>query len=75
MLTVTINVYNLLGRLEWTSTVTGRSDMFRSFPINWNLCDMAGRRIPRGIYVYKASITTDGQQYDTQSKRIAVAAQ
>lgn len=73
--TITISVYNLMGKLEWTTTQSGRNDMLRSFPINWNLCDMAGRRVPRGIYIYKAEITTDGKHFSTESKKLAVAAQ
>ena len=45
-----------------------------SSPINWNLSDMSGRRVNRGIYIYKALITTDGKQYSSKSKKIAVAA-
>ncbi len=75
MITVTLNVYNLMGRLEWSTTEKGRSDMFKSFPITWDLCDMAGRRVNRGIYIYQATISTDGTQYSTATKKIAVAAQ
>lgn len=73
--TITISVYNLMGKLEWTTTQSGRNDMIRSFPITWDLCDMAGRRVPRGIYIYKAEITTDGEHFATESKKLAVAAQ
>ncbi len=72
--TITVTVYNLMGQMVWTSTVSGRNDMLRSFPVKWNLCDMAGRRVNRGIYIYKASITTDGEQFSTESKKIAVTA-
>lgn len=74
-LTVTIEVFNLMGRLEWSSTVTGRSDMFTSAPVTWNLTDRAGRRVPRGIYLYRASVSADGgETVSTMSKRIAVTA-
>jgi hypothetical protein len=72
MATVTITVYNLLGQPVWTKSVTGMSDMFTSAPVTWDLCDAAGRRVQRGIYVYRASITCDGTTYNTESKRIAV---
>lgn len=75
MITVTLNVYNLLGHLVWSTTEDGRSDMFKSFPITWNLCDFGGRRVNRGIYIYKAFITTDGEQFSTATKKIAVTAQ
>lgn len=74
MITVKVGVYDLLGKEVWSETRSGRSDMFTSFPFNWNLCDNAGRRVLRGIYVYRASISTDGENFATDSKRIAVTA-
>ncbi len=72
-LKVTIAVYNLAGRLEWSETKTGPSDMFVSSPVTWNLCDGAGHRVPRGIYVYRATVSTpDGTTESSMSKRIAV---
>jgi len=74
MATVTITVYNLLGRALWSKTVTGRSDMFTTVPVTWDLTDNAGRRVGRGIYLYSATITTDGQAFTTNSRRLAVTA-
>ncbi|MDE6099406.1 MAG: type IX secretion system sortase PorU, partial [Paramuribaculum sp.] len=54
-LTVTIDIYDMLGHRVWTSTVTDRSDMFLSAPIHWDLNDMGGRRVGRGIYIYRAT--------------------
>ncbi len=74
-MTVTISVYNLMGRLVWTSTATDRSDMFSTSPINWNLLDMGGHRVPRGIYIYRASISIPGSDKEESiGKRIAVTA-
>lgn len=75
ILTVTLTIYDLMGRTQWSTTSTGRSDMFQSFPITWDLCDLAGRRVNRGIYLYKVAISTDGEQFESQTKKIAVAAQ
>ena len=75
MITVTIEVFNLMGREVWSTTQTGKSDMFLSFPVTWDLGDNAGRRVSRGIYLYRASISTDGVQYSTKCKKIAVAAE
>ena len=75
MATVTIEVYNLMGTLVWSNTKTARSNMFISSPINWNLCDMAGRRVNRGIYVYRASMSTDGIQFNSVAQKIAIGAQ
>lgn len=72
-LKVTLHIYDLMGREVWSSTQSGRSDMFRSFPITWNLCDASGSRVPRGIYVCRASVSTDGVQEATKAVKIAVA--
>lgn len=72
MCTVTVAVYNLLGAPVWSKTLTGLSDMFLSTPVEWNLCDSSGRRVPRGIYLYRATITTDGESFSTGSRRLAV---
>lgn len=72
MLTVTISVYNLLGHMLWSQTSTGRSDMYISSPVTWDLTDGTGRRVPRGIYIYSATVTADGETYSTASRKIAV---
>lgn len=72
MATVTVTVYNLLGKALWSGSAQGPSDMFESVPVTWNLCDSSGRRVPRGIYVYRATISSDGESYETASRRIAV---
>jgi len=74
MVTVNITVYNLNGRAVWSGSSTGRSDMFTTVPVTWNLNDFGGRRVGRGIYLYRASITSDGTTYETATRRIAVTA-
>lgn len=71
-ITVTVSVYNMLGHLVWSKEQTGRSDMFLTFPVKWDLSDMGGHRVGRGIYIYRAAISTDGEHYDTATKKIAV---
>ena len=72
IVTVTISVYNLMGKPVWTQSQTGMSDMFTSVPVTWDLTDEVGRRVRRGIYVYRATITTDNVSYETASRRLAV---
>ncbi len=73
VVTVTIEVYDLMGRRVWSTTQAGRSDMYTSTPVTWDLTDNGGRRVPRGIYVYRATITTDGIKEATKAKKLAVA--
>ena len=74
VVSVTIEVYDLMGRAVWRKTQSGRSEMFTSTPVIWDLMDAGGRRVPRGIYVYRATISTDGMQVATKSKKLAVPA-
>ncbi|MDE6301817.1 MAG: type IX secretion system sortase PorU [Muribaculaceae bacterium] len=72
---VLVTVYNLMGTPLWSGSAKGMSDGDVSAPVTWNLNDNSGRRVPRGIYLYRASITTDNQTFETASRRIAVAAE
>ncbi len=74
-LSVTVSIYNLSGRKVWETTVKGRSDMFTTIPVTWDLTDEAGRKVNRGIYLYRATITSDSQQFDTGTRKLAVAPQ
>ena len=71
-LTVTVSVYNLMGMLVWSKTVTDRSDMFTSAPIKWDLNDLGGRRVSRGIYIYRADVSVNGTRRLSKGRRIAV---
>lgn len=72
VVSVTIEVYDLMGRRVWATTQSGRSDMYTSTPVTWDLVDLGGRRVPRGIYVYRATISTDGVKEATKAKKLAV---
>ncbi|MDE7443590.1 MAG: type IX secretion system sortase PorU, partial [Muribaculaceae bacterium] len=74
-MTVTVTVYNLLGQPVWSSSASGRSDMFITSPLTWDLTDNSGRRVPRGIYLYRATISGDGGEATSPGRKIAVAAQ
>lgn len=74
VVSVTIDVYDLMGRPVWHTTQSSRSDMFTMTPVVWDLLDSGGRRVPRGIYIYRASISTDGVQVATRTQKFAVPA-
>lgn len=72
---MTIEVFDLMGRPVWSTTQSGKSNMFMSFPIVWDLTGKDGRRVPRGIYIYRASISTDGEHEVSKGKKLAVCAE
>ena len=71
---VTVEVYDLMGRCVWQSAPSGGSDMFTATPITWNLLSNGGSRVPGGIYIYRAIITTDGVQMVTRAQKLAIPA-
>ena len=75
VLTMGIEVYDLMGRLVWRTRQNGVSDSYTSFPVTWDLRDLGGRRVPRGIYVYRAILSSDGIQEATKSKKLAVTSE
>ncbi len=69
---VTISIYDMLGQPVWESVTKGRSDMYLTSPVTWNLHDRAGHRVTRGIYLYRASIREGDTVSNTLTHRIAV---
>lgn len=72
MLGITVSVYSMSGMLVWSATVSDRSDMFTSAPVTWNLTDRSGRRVPRGIYIYRAEIVSGASRAVSPARRLAV---
>lgn len=74
MLSVTVEIYDLGGSRLWSSTTTGRADMYASKPVTWDLTNSTGQRVGRGIYLYRTTVTsTDNGESSVMTKRIAVA--
>lgn len=73
-LACTIGVYSLDGRKLWEQTQSPVTDSDSRLSMRWNLCDGSGTRVPRGIYVYRATVTTEEGTYSSKSKRLAVTA-
>ncbi len=72
---VTVEVFNMLGQPVWSSSLSALSDMNTTYPLKWNLTDMAGHRVKRGIYLYRATINeAGGEKYVTKTSRLAVTA-
>lgn len=70
-----LEVFELSGRRVWSSDNSILSDMQGGIQTRWDLKDGAGRRVARGIYLYRATIETPDGMYSSQTKKLAVTAQ
>lgn len=72
---IQLQVYNLMGQLMWYHIEEGLSDYYTSYPITWDLTDMSGRKLPAGLYLYKASVSFDGGSEATQAQKLIIKGQ
>lgn len=72
-MTVSVDIYDLMGRHIWSGSVSDRSDMFVSAPVIWNLVDGSGRRVPRGIYNCRVTVAHGPERSQAVALRVAVA--
>lgn len=70
---VRVTVYNLLGAPVWSGEKEAVSNLGVTEPVVWPLTDEGGHRVGRGIYVYRAEVTTEGSTVSTASRKIAVS--
>jgi len=71
---MTIEVYDLMGHCVWQSAPSGSSGMSTAASVTWNMQDNGGTRVPGGIYIYRATITADGVQMATRAQKLAIPA-
>lgn len=71
----TLGIYDLMGRKIWENKQQLNSDLDSVISTNWNLCDTSGSRVPRGIYIYRATVESPEGTYSSKSKKIAVTAE
>lgn len=66
-------VFDLSGRRVWKYETNESTDINSTLSVSWNLCDSGGVRVPRGIYMYKATVTTPEGVRSSKTKKMAVA--
>lgn len=71
----TLGVYDLMGRRIWDTSQTLSSDVESVINTSWDLRDKGGTRVPRGIYIYRATIESAEGTQSSKSKKIAVTAE
>ncbi len=70
-----MEVMDLNGKVLWSETRSVSNYQNTEISFNWNLQNNTGGRVDRGIYIYRATVTTEKGSTTTKSSRIAVAAQ
>lgn len=70
-----VDVFDLGGKKVWSGNSSTDGDFNSSLSMNWDLCDRTGARVPRGIYLYRATVTAQDGTSATKTKKLAVTAQ
>lgn len=70
-----IAVYDLNGRKIWENDQAAKSDINSTMTARWDLCDKSGARVPRGIYLYRATVESPEGTYTSKTKKLAVTGQ
>lgn len=68
-----LEVFDLSGRTVWTTDSSG-SGGARSISVPWDLVGTSGGRVPRGIYIYRATLLTGDGTETSRSGKLVVAA-
>jgi hypothetical protein len=75
IINVEIQVFDLIGRMQWRHMESGASDLFDFYRIKWNLTNGAGARLPAGVYVYRVVFSSNQSQEVSKSKKLIILAQ
>ncbi len=65
-------VFDLNGKCLWSEQSALTTDIDSRIQTEWNLNDNSGRRVSRGIYIYRATLSTPEGYTSRASRRIAV---
>ena len=72
---IEVQVFDIVGRLQWKHTETGVSDLFDSYLIQWNLMSGAGARLTSGVYFYRVLISSNQSQEVSETKKLIIRTQ
>jgi hypothetical protein len=75
LLKVRIEVYDMTGQMQWKHEETGISGMSDSYTVRWNLTNNAGVRLRPGIYVYRATLSSNNSQEVSKAGKLIILAQ
>lgn len=69
-----LECFDLSGNLLWSNVRKVYSNSNSTFSFAWDLNDINGNRLPRGIYNLRTTVTSEDGLSSTQSKKIAIPA-
>ena len=67
VLETTIEVYDLVGRKIWSKTQNTTENL------TWNLEDATGKKVSKGVYIYRVSIKTSNSNITSKANKIIVS--
>lgn len=67
-----VEIFDMAGRMVWSSVP---EQLAQSMSVKWDLTDKGGVRVPRGIYLYRATITGSDGTVHRRTRKIAVTAE
>lgn len=70
----TFEVFDLQGRCVWSGESDAGTDFDSSISMQWDLKGNDGARVPRGIYLYRATVSTPEGTETTATSKLAVTA-
>lgn len=70
-LAVTIDVFDMSGRLLWTHSEMGTSET-NNYTIDWDLSTENGGRLQTGVYLYRARVSSDGSASASKAKKLII---
>lgn len=73
-LDVNITVFDYAGRTLWTHQESGVAES-NYYQVNWDLKTNSGQRLVPGVYLYKATVASDGSKEVTKTRKIVIAGQ
>ena len=75
LITVQIQVFDMMGKMIWTHEERGSSEMFNAYRVKWYLTDGSGTRVRPGIYVYRATVSSNKYQEASKANKLIIVTQ
>lgn len=72
LMDITIDVFDLSGRLLWSHCGKGVSANNGAYTYEWDLTQENGGKLATGVYLYRARVASDGSSSASKAKKLVV---